>query len=110
MRRFIDGCVNGVDLDVIDQTWSHDMSWHGGSLATYQRRDACNRRKVAPGSHVLRTFNLVGDRAAVADDVFSLRFLPFQAVVLAYESGLVQADATTEVARATFWSSKGAPR
>ena len=32
VRRFIDGCVNGGDLDVIDQTWSENMSWHGGSL------------------------------------------------------------------------------
>ena len=26
VRRFIDGCVNGGDLDVIDQTWSDDES------------------------------------------------------------------------------------
>jgi steroid delta-isomerase-like uncharacterized protein len=40
VRRFIDGWVNGGDPDVIDQTWSEDMSWHGGSLGTYQGRDA----------------------------------------------------------------------
>jgi hypothetical protein len=40
VRRFIDGWVNGGDLDVIDQTWSEQMSWHGGSLGTYEGRDA----------------------------------------------------------------------
>ena len=40
VRRFIDGWVNGSDLDVIDETWSDDMSWHGGSLGTYQGKDA----------------------------------------------------------------------
>jgi predicted ester cyclase len=40
VRRFIDGWVNGGDLDVIDKTWSDDMSWHGGSLGTYHSRDA----------------------------------------------------------------------
>jgi predicted ester cyclase len=40
VRRFIDGAVNGGDLDVIDQTWSHDMTWHGGSLGSFEDRNA----------------------------------------------------------------------
>src|SRR5215470_7445809 len=42
VRRFIDGWVNAGELDVIDQTWADDMTWHGGSLGTYQGRDASN--------------------------------------------------------------------
>ena len=40
VRRFIDGWVNGGDLDVIDETWSEDISWQGGSLGSYHGRDA----------------------------------------------------------------------
>jgi predicted ester cyclase len=47
VRRFIDGWVNGGELDVIDQTWSDDMRWHGGSLGTYQGREAFKRFTAA---------------------------------------------------------------
>ena len=40
VRRFIDGWVNGGDPNAIDETWSEDMSWHGGSLGTYHGKDA----------------------------------------------------------------------
>jgi SnoaL-like polyketide cyclase len=32
---------------VIDQTWSEDMSWHGGSPGNYQGRDAFKRFTAA---------------------------------------------------------------
>ena len=38
VRRFIDGAVNGGDLDVIDETWSDDMTWNGGSLGSLDTR------------------------------------------------------------------------
>ena len=47
VRRFIDGWVNGGNLDVIDETWSDDMSWHGGSLGTYEGREAFKRFTAA---------------------------------------------------------------
>jgi predicted ester cyclase len=40
VRRFIDGAVNGGDLAVIDETWAEDMVWHGGSMGTFEGRDA----------------------------------------------------------------------
>jgi predicted ester cyclase len=40
VRRFIDGWVNGGDAAVIDETWASDMTWHGGSLGSYQGREA----------------------------------------------------------------------
>lgn len=36
VRRFIDGAINGRDLAVVDETWVDDMTWHGGSLGTYE--------------------------------------------------------------------------
>jgi hypothetical protein len=38
VRRFIDGAINGRDPAVIDETWSDDLLWHGGSLGTFEQR------------------------------------------------------------------------
>ena len=40
VRRFIDGAINGRDLAVVDETWADDMTWHGGSLGTYESKAA----------------------------------------------------------------------
>ncbi|GAA0997949.1 hypothetical protein GCM10009555_096370 [Acrocarpospora macrocephala] len=32
VRRFLSEVVNGGDLDVLDDLWSEDLRWHGGSL------------------------------------------------------------------------------
>jgi acetyl esterase len=40
VRRFIDGVVNGGDLAVVDDTWADDLLWHGGSMGTFEGRDA----------------------------------------------------------------------
>jgi predicted ester cyclase len=40
VRRFIDGAINGRDLTLIGETWADDMTWHGGSMGTYQGRAA----------------------------------------------------------------------
>jgi predicted ester cyclase len=40
VRRFIDGAVNGRDPSVIDETWSDDLIWHGGSLGTFEGKAA----------------------------------------------------------------------
>jgi predicted ester cyclase len=32
VSAFIERVVNGGDLSVIDQFWSEDLAWHGGSL------------------------------------------------------------------------------
>jgi hypothetical protein len=63
---------------VIDQTWPDDMSWHGGSLGTYQGRDAAKRftaanaagafadmhleihELIAPGDQVVARFTNIG--------------------------------------------------
>jgi hypothetical protein len=48
VRRFIDGAVNGRDLSVVDQTWSDDLRWNGGSLGAYAGKAA--RRGAASAS------------------------------------------------------------
>ena len=40
VRRFIDRVVNNGDIAVIDDTWTDDMTWHGGSMGTYRGRNA----------------------------------------------------------------------
>ena len=40
VRRFIDGAVNGGDLSVIAETWTEDVTWEGGSLGTFEGREA----------------------------------------------------------------------
>ena len=40
VRHFIHGAINGRDLAVIDETWADDMTWHGGSLGTYESKTA----------------------------------------------------------------------
>ena len=40
VRQFIDGAINGRDLAVVDETWADDMTWHGGSLGTYESKTA----------------------------------------------------------------------
>src|SRR5258708_14420826 len=32
VRRFRDEVINGGQLDLIDELWSKDLGWHGGSL------------------------------------------------------------------------------
>ena len=32
VRRFIDEVINGRQLDLVDELWSKDLVWHGGSL------------------------------------------------------------------------------
>ena len=39
VQRFIDGAVNGHDAEVIDETWSTEISWNGGSLGTHRTRE-----------------------------------------------------------------------
>jgi predicted ester cyclase len=37
---FIDRVVNGGDLSLIDQLWTEDLAWHGGSLGDMHGREA----------------------------------------------------------------------
>ncbi|MFJ2650510.1 ester cyclase [Streptomyces sp. NPDC087420] len=63
VHRFIEECVNGGDLDVVDDLWAEDMIWRGGSLgeihgrAPYKEMLAANVGRAFTGMHleILRT-------------------------------------------------------
>ena len=74
VRRFIDGWVNGGDLDVIDQTWSAEMRWHGGSLGTYQGRDAFKAFTAANASGAFADMHLEIHELITHDDKVIARF------------------------------------
>lgn len=74
VRRFIDGCVNGGDLDVIDQTWSDDLLWSSGSLGTFKGRDAFKPSFIANATSVWKDMHLeIHEFIATVDNVV-LRF------------------------------------
>ena len=58
VRQFIDGAVNGGDLEVVDQTWSEDMTWSGGSLGTFQGRAAFKESMRANASGAFADMHL----------------------------------------------------
>jgi acetyl esterase len=48
VRRFIEGAVNEGDLAVIDDTWAPDMTWRGGSLGSFEGREARHSSPPTP--------------------------------------------------------------
>jgi predicted ester cyclase len=74
VRRFIDGWVNGGDPEAIDETWSHDMSWHGGSLGTYNGRDAFKQFTRANAAGAFADMHLEIHELIAHDDKVIARF------------------------------------
>jgi predicted ester cyclase len=74
VRRFIDGWVNGGDPDAIDQAWSEDMSWHGGSLGTYQGRDAFKQFTQINAARAFANMHLEIHELIAHDDKVVARF------------------------------------
>ena len=74
VRRFIDGAINGRDLAVVDETWAEDMTWHGGSLGTYQSKAAFLKFAAANAGGAWEDMHLeIHDTIASGDQVV-LRF------------------------------------
>jgi predicted ester cyclase len=73
-RRFIEGAVNGGDFDVIDDTWAQDMSWHGGSLGTYEGRDAYKAFAAASTQSAFADLQLQIQDIVAAGDKVVVRF------------------------------------
>ena len=74
VRRFIDGAVNGGDLSVIDETWSHDMIWHGGSMGTFTGKPAYLAFATANGACAFEGMHLDIHDVIAKDDKVVLRF------------------------------------
>jgi predicted ester cyclase len=74
VRRFIDGAVNGRDISVIDETWSDDLIWHGGSLGTFEGKAAFKKAFSANATSAWSDMHLeIHEIIATADKVV-LRF------------------------------------
>jgi predicted ester cyclase len=74
VRAFIDGAVNGGDPDVIDQTWSHDMTWHGGSLGSFDNRGAFKTFTAANATAAFAGMHLEIHELIAHDDKVIARF------------------------------------
>jgi predicted ester cyclase len=74
VRRFIDGAVNGGDVTVIDDTWSEDLVWNGGSLGTFEGRDAFKASFAANATGAWEGMYLEIHQVIARDDYVVLRF------------------------------------
>jgi predicted ester cyclase len=74
VQRFIDHAVNGRRPSVIDQTWSDDLIWHGGSLGTFEGKAAFKKAFSANATSAWSNMRLeIHEVIATADKVV-LRF------------------------------------
>ena len=74
VRRFIEGAVNGGDVSIIDETWADDMTWHGGSLGTFDGKDAYVRFASANVTGAFENMHLEIHDVIARDDKVVLRF------------------------------------
>jgi acetyl esterase len=74
VKSFIDRTVNGGDVAAIDDTWSEDMVWNGGSLGSYQGREAFKRFFTASASGGFDGMHLTIHEVIANGDQVVLRF------------------------------------
>jgi predicted ester cyclase len=74
VRRFIDGAVNGRDPDIIDETWSENLSWHGGSLGTFQGNAAFKAAFIGNATSAWSDMHLEIHEVIASGDKVVLRF------------------------------------
>ena len=74
VRRFIDEAVNRGDIDAIDDTWARDMTWNGGSLGTFDGRDAYKSFFAANAGGAFADMHLNIHDVIAAGDKVVLRF------------------------------------
>jgi predicted ester cyclase len=74
VRRFIDGAVNGRSPAVIDETWSDDLTWHGGSLGTFEGKAAFKAAFTANATSAWSDMHLEIHEVIATGDKVVLRF------------------------------------
>jgi predicted ester cyclase len=74
VRRFIDGAVNGHDPAVINETWSDDLLWHGGSLGTFEGKAAFKAAFTANATSAWSGMHLEIHEVIAIGDKVVLRF------------------------------------
>jgi predicted ester cyclase len=74
VRRFIAGAVNGHDPSIIDDTWSDDLVWHGGSLGTFDEKAAFKDAFTANATSAWNDMHLEIHEIIATGDKVVLRF------------------------------------
>jgi predicted ester cyclase len=74
VRRFIEGAVNGGQGAIIDETWSDDLIWHGGSLGTFEGRAAFKSAFAAAATSAWSDMHLEINEVIASGDKVVLRF------------------------------------
>jgi len=74
VQCFIDQAVNGHDPSVIDETWSDDLIWQGGSLGTYAGKPAFKEAFAANATSAWSNMNLEIHEIIATGDKVVLRF------------------------------------
>jgi hypothetical protein len=74
VRRFIDGAVNGRDPAVIEETWSDDLLWRGGSLGMFDGKAAFKSAFIANATRAWDDMLLEIHEVIANDDKVVLRF------------------------------------
>src|SRR5690242_8880455 len=70
VQRFIDQAVNGRNPSVIDDTWADDLTWHGGSLGTFEGKAALKKAFSANATSAWSNMHLeIHEVIATADKV-----------------------------------------
>ena len=74
VQRFIDQAVNGRDPSIIDETWSDDLIWQGGSLGTFEGRPAFKKAFTANATSAWSNMHLEVHEVIATGDKVALRF------------------------------------
>jgi predicted ester cyclase len=74
VQRFIDQAVNGHDHSIIDETWSDELIWHGGSLGTFEGRAAFKEAFAANATSAWSNMHLEIHEIIATGDKVVLRF------------------------------------
>ena len=74
VRRFIDEVINGGRLDLVDDLWSKDLAWHGGSLGEIHGLSAYKTFLGAAASGAFSGMHLKVHDVVAADGKVAVRF------------------------------------
>ena len=74
VRRFIDEVINGGRLHLVDELWSKDLTWHGGSLGEVRGVVPYKEMLRAAASGAFSGMHLTVHDVVAADGKVAVRF------------------------------------
>ena len=74
VRRFLDEVVNGGRLELIDDLWTPDLRWHGGSMGEVEGLGAYRVMMAANTQGAFKDMHLEVDDLVSVDDRVVVRF------------------------------------